>query len=214
MAWSNQHTNTKGHRNPNDRHVPNDGTRGRWNAAGGGLTHRQRNPNMEGRCRCRRRIRGRDDRGQGAGDQARRGPSGSLRPQGRLSPPDYVPSDGQANVPHVSATTADGQTRESLTWAWNAVQRRIAREPGLSVVSSGRLAQDYAGHSIGAPYLVIRADCSLERLRASELLHDLAGVTELMWERGWTAQSLPGRGVATDLRIFPGQRPSPLGVAA
>jgi hypothetical protein len=103
---------------------------------------------------------------------------------------------------------------DTLVRAWSGVQRRLAREPGLSFVASGRLAEAWAGHPAGAPYLVLRADCSLERCRARDLLGDIAGVTDLMWEQGWAGQQLPDGNSVTDLRIFPGQTPSPLGSLA
>jgi hypothetical protein len=87
-------------------------------------------------------------------------------------------------------------------------QRRLAHEPGLSFVSSGRLAKAWGGHPAGAPYLVLRADCSLECSRARDLLGDIAGVTDLMWEHGWVGHRLPDGNVVTELRIFPGQKPS------
>ena len=98
-----------------------------------------------------------------------------------------------------------------LIYAWNAAQRRLVYEPGLSWVMSGRLGEAWGGHSVGAPYLVLRADCSLERRRARALLGDIAGVTDLMWEHGWVGRRLPNGSVVTELRIFPGQQPTPVG---
>jgi hypothetical protein len=81
----------------------------------------------------------------------------------------------------------------------------------MEFVGSGRLAEAWGGHPAGEPFLVLRTRCSLERQRARDLLSDLAGVTELMWENGWGGLHLPDGSVVTDLRLFPGQTPSPVG---
>ena len=103
---------------------------------------------------------------------------------------------------------------QSLTWAWGLAQRRVAHELGLRLVANGRLSEAWGGHRAGAPYLVLRADSSLERHRAWDLLGDIAGITDLMWAHGWTSQRLPSGRIVTDLKIFPGQTPSPLGAVA
>jgi hypothetical protein len=93
--------------------------------------------------------------------------------------------------------------------AWSEAQRRLAGEPGISIVGSGRLDEEWAGHPAEAPYLIVRADCSLERQRAHEILGDIAGVPEKVWRHGWMGNRLPDGDVVTDLRIFPGQTPVP-----
>jgi hypothetical protein len=94
---------------------------------------------------------------------------------------------------------------------WSLAQRRVRGEIGISFVGSGKLTEPWAGHAAGASYLVLRVDCSLERQRAQEMLADIAGISDLMWERGWTGRRLRDGSVVTDLKIFPGQRPSPVG---
>jgi hypothetical protein len=98
-----------------------------------------------------------------------------------------------------------------VTGPWSEVQRRVRGEIGLRFMGAGRLAEPWGGHPVGAPYLLLRADCSLERRRAHDLLGDIAGVTDLHWAHGWTGRRLSSGDVVAELRIFPGQTPSPVG---
>jgi hypothetical protein len=96
--------------------------------------------------------------------------------------------------------------------AWSEAQRRLRGQLGLTVLGSGRLGRNWAGHPTGAPYLVIRAETSLDRCHARSLLRDIAGVSDLMWAHGWSPRRLAGGLVVTDLKIFPGQQPLPVGI--
>lgn len=88
------------------------------------------------------------------------------------------------------------------------VEQRVARLVGVSVVDHGVLAEPYGGHPLGTTYVVIRADCELERELARRELAELAGVPDLAWEHGWRARRLRNGDVVTELRIFPGARRS------
>jgi hypothetical protein len=82
----------------------------------------------------------------------------------------------------------------------------LRRFVGLDVAGEGILEEPWAGHASGAHYLVIRAESGMERQLARDALGDLAGLTDLAWEHGWTGRRLGDGQVVTELKIFPADR--------
>lgn len=83
------------------------------------------------------------------------------------------------------------------------VARRIGHLVGAWVAGHGALKEPYGGHPPGTPYVVIRADCALERELARQHVETIGGVPELAWEHGWAPVRLASGELVTELRVFP-----------
>jgi hypothetical protein len=83
---------------------------------------------------------------------------------------------------------------------------------GIEVVGHGYLDEPYGGHPAGTPYVLITADCGMDRETARRILQPVSGLPDLAWECGWTGRHRPYGQQVTELRLFPawsGEAPTP-----
>jgi hypothetical protein len=113
---------------------------------------------------------------------------------------------GRASGRHSS--TFQGRTRNQEAHPVSWVSARLQPYIGLDVSDHGYLDEPYGGHDAGTPYVVITADCAMDREKARAMLEDFSGLPELAWECGWRGRVLPSGKQHTELRLFP--TPSPL----
>ena len=101
-----------------------------------------------------------------------------------------------------------GPCRRHPEGATASVRRLVRSLVGVGIADEGVLTEPYGGHPAGTRYMVLQADCGLERELARRALATLAGLPELAWEHGWRGRRLATGELVTELRIFPGAQPT------
>lgn len=97
-----------------------------------------------------------------------------------------------------------GPCRRDPDAATASVKQLVRTLVGVCIADEGWLTSTYGGHPAGTRYMVLQADCALERELARRALTSLAGLPELAWEHGWRGRRLASGELVTELRIFPG----------